>query len=636
MFKKENEQEATQALAWGGEAAVAGEHGRSPIEEWTEDTQVQGKKKLFSFGTKKEKDPFADLEEKPSKNPFKLGKNKPMKEKKEKVPLTKEQKKKRRKRIIIGVVVVALLAVFVLPKFFAPEVLPSVTVTEANVGSVEQTIEGSGAVKSEEIKTYFSPVSATVENFALNVGDTVEAGDMLLTYNEAELEELYKQADLTGTAANYGYQDAITRDNKNISEFNRSSAALNTINQQLDAEKDENKHVQSRISEYSQMQAESSAELEKRWAVLTEKDAAVKSAQAELDAAKEALKVATDNLNKAEEEAAKAQSTDTAATVEGATADPGTQAAPTTDLQALKAAVDTATANVAAAEKKLADAQAAYAAAQESVDEEQNYLNEIKGKLEGYNDRLADSTENLQELQSDKAKEEGIKDSSEASKLTNAARQELATNNNLSDLNAQMTKDDINEGKAGIQAEFSGVVTEVTAVTGGPAAKGGSLFTIASNENVVVDMSVTRYDLEKLEVGQTAEISLAGHTYTGTVSKLSRLAEANTKGTPVVSAEIHIDNPDENIYLGLEAKVTVSGHKVENVLVVPAEAVNTGQEGTFCYVVEEGVVVKKPVETGLSSVMYVEILSGLNTGDKVITNGIEFVEEGMQVTAVEG
>ena len=71
MFKKENEQEATQALAWGGEAAVAGEHGRSPIEEWTEDTQVQGKKKLFSFGTKKEKDPFADLEEKPSKNPFK-------------------------------------------------------------------------------------------------------------------------------------------------------------------------------------------------------------------------------------------------------------------------------------------------------------------------------------------------------------------------------------------------------------------------------------------------------------------------------------------------------------------------------------------------------------------------------------
>ena len=61
------------------------------------------------------------------------------------------------------------------------------------------------------------------------------------------------------------------------------------------------------------------------------------------------------------------------------------------------------------------------------------------------------------------------------------------------------------------------------------------------------DMSVTRFDLEKLEVGQSAEINLAGKLYTGKVSKLSRLAAENSKGTPVVSAEIHIDNPDDSV-----------------------------------------------------------------------------------------
>lgn len=274
-------------------------------------------------------------------------------------------------------------------------------------------------------------------------------------------------------------------------------------------------------------------------------------------------------------------------------------------------------------------------AALKKIQELQKELQTIHEKLNGYEDRLETSTENLEKLQTEKAREESIKESSDAGILSSAAQQELKANNSLNSLNAQMTKDDIAEGKGGIQAAFSGVVTEVSAVSGGPASKGGSLFTIASNEAVIVDMSVTRYDLEKLEVGQSAEISLAGRTYVGTVSKLSRVAAENAKGTPVVSVEVRIENPDDYIYLGLEAKVAVNGYHVEEVLVVPVEAVNTGKDGSFCYVVEDGIVEKRAVETGLSSAAMVEIKSGLSMGEKVIRSGGEVVEEGMQVTAVE-
>ena len=47
------------------------------------------------------------------------------------MPLTPEQKKKRRKRLIIGGIVVVILALNVIPKMFAPEVLPTVSVAEA-------------------------------------------------------------------------------------------------------------------------------------------------------------------------------------------------------------------------------------------------------------------------------------------------------------------------------------------------------------------------------------------------------------------------------------------------------------------------------------------------------------------------
>ncbi len=565
MFKKRaKEQEVMEMGQQTIEEEMTAE--KSPLDEWGDTAR-----------------PEVQAEERARKNFLKWKK----KSDPDKEPLTPEQKKKRRKRLIIGGIVVVILALNIIPKLFAPEVLPQVSVSEAYLGTVEQTVEGSGSVKSEQVKTYFSPVSATIADFNLQVGDTVEAGEMLLTYDSAELDELYRQAELTGSAAGFGYQDAISRDNKNVSEFNRSSAALGTLEQQLEEEENENEHVRDRITEYTEKQAASSMELNNRQIELEDANIELRTAQAAL----EQLKKGTAS-NAGEE-------------------------------QALQNAIAAASAKRNNAQKR--------------IEEEQKHLNEINDKLNSYNDRLKDSTERLEKLQTDKAKEQGIKDSTENSRLTSAARSELSTNNDLSSLNAQMTKDEIDQGRAGIQAEFSGVVTEITAVPGGPAAKGGNLFTIASNQEVIVDMSVTRFDLEKLEEGQSAEISLAGHTYTGTVSKLSRLAANNEKGTPVVSAQIHIDNPDENIYLGLEAKVAVNGRKAENVIVVPVEAVNTGVDGSFCYVVDEmGTVVKKDVETGLASAMDVEILSGLNVGDKVILNTAGMlVEEGMRVMAVE-
>ena len=388
----------------------------------------------------------------------------------------------------------------------------------------------------------------------------------------------------------------------------------------MEDEKNENEHVQDRISEYTGKQGDAQMTIGEQQAVVSDAQARIDQAQRDKTAAEAEVKRLDDELKKLENVAATVdtpqpdqENPDVQGDASGVSDNtPDTSAA---DDAAKKKALleEEKTAQqgiITNAEKVIKEQTAIRDAALQTIRNTQGTLNEINEKLNNYNDRLKDSTENLEKLQ---------------------------TNNDLSSLNAQMTKDEINQGKAGIQAEFSGVVTEVSAVSGGPAAKGGSLFTIASNEDVIVDMSVTRFDLEKLEVGQSAEINLAGKTYTGKVSKLSRLAQENTKGTPVVSAEIHIDNPDENIYLGLEAKVSVSGHKAENVIVVPVEAVNTGVDGSFCYVVDEnGVVAKREVVTGLASSMEIEIQSGLNVGDKVIRNTTGMlVEEGMRVTAME-
>lgn len=550
---------------------------------------------------------------------------KPKKEKKAKTPLTKEQKKKRRKKITLGVVA-ALLVVFILSRLFAPEVLPMVSVAEARTGTVQQRVDGSGSVQSERVETYFSPVSATVADFDLKVGDVVTEGDTLLTYDEAELNELYKQAELTGSAANYGYQDAVTRDNKNVSEYNRSSQDLDTINQQLEDEKNENEHVQDRLTEYSGKQADVQVELSQQQNLSASAGVQMQQSKKDQADAEAAL---------AQAEAAKEQA-EKELTDAGPDADAETTAAIQKKIDKAEEDIKTAENAIAAAKSSYSVADASQKAADKKAKELQSSLNSINEKLNGYKDRLTKSGENLEKLQTSKAKEEGIKNSTEGARLTGSARKQLAANNELSTLNASMTKDDISAAKGGIKAEYSGVVTAVSAVKGGPVGKGGSLVTVASSEEVNVEMSITKYDLEKLREGQSAVVTLAGREYTGTVQKLSRLAEKNEKGTPVVKAWISIDNPDDNIYLGLEAKVSVQGQKAQDVLIVPSECVNSGKDGSFCYVVENGMLKKKAVETGLSSDDGVEIKSGLSLGDKVVTSGVEAgMEEGTKVTAVE-
>ena len=84
----------------------------------------------------------------------------------------------------------------------------------------------------------------------------------------------------------------------------------------------------------------------------------------------------------------------------------------------------------------------------------------------------------------------------------------------------------------------------------------------------------------------------------------------------------------------MEAKISVSTSKSEDALLVPFSAVNSDMEGDFVYAVENGVIVKKPVQTGISSDLNIEIVEGLKEGDQVLTEVSGNIAEGMEVTAV--
>ena len=444
-----------------------------------------------------------------------------------KVELTPQQKKKRKKRIIGGVIAAALV-LFIVSRVFAPAVLPTVMVRSAEEGTVEQTVDTSGTVKTEQQKTYFSPLAAKVEACKVQEGDAVEAGQVLLTYDAQDLEKRKKEATLQNDEAYYGYKNTMDKNSKDTSEYSRSSHDVEILEQQ------------------------------------------VENAKAEVRALKQYL----------------------------------------TDMGCF-----------------LREAQ---------NDNHKNLAEEYQAKIDQATNQLAVKEEELADFQSNLSEQKGIKNSTESTVMTADAKKQAEATKDLQALKSAEVTDAVAQVSDGIKADFAGIVTGVKPVDGSNVESGGELFTVSSIEKVCVDVSFSKSDLEKIEEGQKAVATIAGKQYEGTVTRISRAAAKNEKGASIIQGEIHIDNPDADLYLGVDARVTVEGNKAENVVMIPIEAINIGKDGSFVYVVTDGMVQKRMVTAGISSDEYTEIKKGLEVGEQVIISVDAGIEEGMAVNPVEG
>lgn len=248
-------------------------------------------------------------------------------------------------------------------------------------------------------------------------------------------------------------------------------------------------------------------------------------------------------------------------------------------------------------------------------------------EIDTYQEMIAAYKEYRSEMKSQKSASEG-------GSMDSGSRSQLEANTEMEKMNNQDTLTALAEVENGMQSDFNGVVTEVEIVEGSTPQEGQKLLTVESTEKVKVEITVSKYDLDKIAVGQEAEINIAGKEYKGKVSKINRMATTNASGAAVVGAEVAIENPDQSIFLGVEAKVEVHMATATDVVTVPVEVVNADREGDFVFVAEEGMVKKKRVTTGISSDTDIEIQEGLTAGEAVIMTTGQELEEGTPVTVL--
>ena len=125
------------------------------------------------------------------------------------------RKKKSKKKLVIGVGVLAVAAVaganIYGSRNAAENAVPQVKVVKAVRDNVQQTVETSGIVVSEEQKTYFSPVNAKVDVADVKEGETVKAGTKLVEFDQKDLEREEKKAELNVKSGKLDMQNTLNK-----------------------------------------------------------------------------------------------------------------------------------------------------------------------------------------------------------------------------------------------------------------------------------------------------------------------------------------------------------------------------------------------------------------------------------------
>lgn len=513
------------------------------------------------------------------------------KAKKEKKPMDKAKKKKLRRRIAAVVIVALIAGFFVRNSLMAKNTAPMVSTTEATVEDVEQTLRTNGTVKSTETKSYFAAVTIPVSEIKVAVGDKVKKGDVLLKFDEAALLEAKQEAELKLQSNAGGYSSSVYKDNKYLADLAEANTNLAVLEQQISDHETYLKGLQKTIEDKKAWYANQGALLQ---VSLLEWEKTISDEKKALEErnAYEAESQDMDDKEKRE----KREKDD-------------------------------------AAKNQIAQDEETYLSLQEQV-QYNSYEQQNNQEIRDLEREASEIEEIIADAKELKAKMESQKETSEDAMMDTGSKEKLEADTALQKLTNGETLESIEEVESGIVADFAGVVTEIDAVEGAMPAENGKLMVLESTDKVVVHANVSKYDLEKLAVGQETEIDIAGNVYEGKVAKIEGMATTNNNGAAVVGVDISIDKPDENIFLGVEAKVVVHTAKAEGVVAIPMELINSDRDGDFVYVEENGVVAKKRITVGISSENLCEVKEGLAAGDKVIMSMGQEFEEGMAVTAV--
>jgi len=145
------------------------------------------------------------------------------------------------------------------------------------------------------------------------------------------------------------------------------------------------------------------------------------------------------------------------------------------------------------------------------------------------------------------------------------------------------------------------------------------LFTVQRIDTIRVFCDVPENDVPHLHIGDRAIVKpygFDGKPFVGTVTRFSFSLNPETRN---MRTEIDLPNPDERLYPGMYAEVSLEMNRHPEALIIPAAAVGADSVGNFVYTVTDNRVTRVGINIGLTDSGRTEVTGGLSKDTPVVT-----------------
>jgi membrane fusion protein (multidrug efflux system) len=193
------------------------------------------------------------------------------------------------------------------------------------------------------------------------------------------------------------------------------------------------------------------------------------------------------------------------------------------------------------------------------------------------------------------------------------------------------------QGDRQIRAPFAGVVGLSDIAPGALVNPGAPIVTLDDLASVRVDFQVPEQSLSQIHEGQGIDAAVDAYPGQRVHGRIQRIDTRIDERTRAITARAEFPNPDLRLKPGMLIRVAISRGQ-RQALAAPESAVSVQGDSAFVYVIRQmgarTVAEQRPVVTGLRQDNFVEILDGVQPGERIVGDGLNKVQPGQAIRVV--
>ncbi len=471
----------------------------------------------------------------------------------------------------------------------------AVEVQTPKIGSLTLDTAYIGTVMPQEQVYVIPKTSGTVTETFFEVGDQVQAGDVLFKIDDeaAQLQMANARAAYESAQAGVTAQNGGARDLQNY----QTEEQIRQLRESLYDTDDQIAELEDNLGDLRDAGGKLSS--------------AKEQAQAGVDAAAkiyyEKQNEISDQIKVLQEEIDALQEADKNADV---SAQEGEIASLQAELAGYKAAVDQARAGVDQIQAQLDSIDASKTQIKSGIDQAENGQDTIRDNLSMAEQAYA-ITQNEIYPQSD---------------AVSAAQLQQAS---VGIDSAQMQLDFCT-----VTSPISGIVESVSVEKNGMASAGNPAYIISNRESMTVTFFVAEKAKNVLNIGDPITIERNEHIYDGAITEIGTMANAQTKLFQVKASIAGAGVGENALPNGVSVKVYATTEKEDSKLMIPYDSIYFSAGDAYVYCVENGQIIRKEVTVGLMSDEEAVIEEGLTEDSQVVSNWSSKLRNGVEADVV--